>query len=90
MKQIAFYILFLATSFLGFAQIPKPISVQTIIMDDDSDVIKNSPIGVQISIIDGTPVGEPLYTEVHDLTSTELGHLNLNIGTGNNLQPRIK
>lgn len=73
----------LAFTFFGQAQVPEAFSFQAIAMDVDGSLITNSPVGVQIRIWDNQQ-GIGIYYEDHLIQSTDLGHLNLEVGRGGN------
>lgn len=82
MKYKILLILSLCISTFAQAQIPKAFSYQAIAMDSNGDLVVNSPVGIQISIIKNSVNGSIEYTETHEVMSTDLGHINLEIGRG--------
>jgi len=81
MKYIKILILALTANGL-FAQFPDAISFQAIAMDQNGEVVADSPLGIWIYIWEGGPQGDIIYSEAHTLQSTSLGHVNLEIGRG--------
>ncbi len=65
------------------AQVPQAFSYQAIAMDASGALVTNSPIGIQISILEGSVAGPARYVETHEVMSTDLGHINLEVGRGN-------
>lgn len=51
-------------------------------MNADGAVVTNSDIGLRTSIWKDGPSGENVYSEIHLVESTDLGHINFNIGRG--------
>lgn len=83
-KEIMKYlyiVLLLTITFFSNAQVPDAFSFQAIAMDASGTVITDSPVGVQIRIWDNDQ-GIGIYTEDHLIQSTDLGHLNLEVGRG--------
>jgi len=66
----------------GFAQTPEKISYQAIIRDSNNNLVSNTIIGTQISILKTSINGVAVYTETHSQTTNENGLINLEIGTG--------
>jgi hypothetical protein len=66
----------------GFAQAPSKIPYQTIVRNASGNAISNSPVGVRFSILEDSINGNAVYTETHSGTTTNLGLLNLEIGSG--------
>lgn len=68
----------------AFAQgaIPQRISYQGIARDQAGVPLLNSPIGVRISILDGSALGNAVYIETHQVVTNEFGLFTLQIGGG--------
>jgi len=90
MKLLQFIIYFLFVSEL-LGQFPDAISFQAIAMDQNGDIVADRPVGIRIAIWEGGPSGSIVYTEEHRLQSTQLGHVNLEIGRGSRIadQPTV-
>jgi len=85
MKTMKFKIIILALMFSSAmlnAQIPQAFSYQAIAMDSNGDLVTDSEVGIEISVLIGTPTGDNVYTESHLVMSTSLGHINLEVGRG--------
>ncbi|MFB6341198.1 tail fiber domain-containing protein [Saccharicrinis sp. FJH62] len=80
-KLYAFLIGLLLTSLL-WAQSPEKMSYQAVVRNSDSELVINSSIGMQISIIQGSVSGTSVYVERHFPTTNENGLVSLEIGTG--------
>jgi len=65
-----------------YGQLPDAITFQAIAMDASGEVVTNSDIGLQVSIWYNGPTGTKLYSEEHYVESTDLGHINFDIGRG--------
>lgn len=63
-------------------QLPDAFTFQAIAMDANGEVVVNSDIGLQLSIWYNGPTGTKLYSEEHFVESTDLGHINFDIGRG--------
>ena len=65
-----------------FAQAPDKMSYQAVIRDAADNLVVNSPIGMQISILQGSETGNPVYVETQTPTSNANGLVSLEIGNG--------
>jgi len=66
----------------SFAQSPEGMSYQAIVRDSGNALVTEQPIGVQISILQGSATGTAVYAETHTTTTNSNGLLTLVIGTG--------
>lgn len=64
------------------AQAPQGISHQAVIRDANNQLVTESPIGIQVSIIQGTPEGTVFYSETHTPQSNANGLISFVIGQG--------
>lgn len=85
MKTMKFKIILIALlcacSMLN-AQVPQAFSYQAIAMDSNGNLVADSQVGIEISVVVDSPSGEVSYTENHLVMSTSLGHINLEVGRG--------
>jgi hypothetical protein len=65
-----------------FAQAPQKMSYQAVIRDATNRLITNSPVGVRISILQGTSTGTAQYVETQTVSTNANGLLTLRIGEG--------
>ena len=73
----------LLTTTLLYAQSPESFSYQTVIRDGNWEVISDQNVGIKISILEDSPNGSIAYQEFHDVTTNNIGLVNLAIGEGN-------
>jgi hypothetical protein len=66
----------------AIAQSPEKMNYQAVIRDNNGHVITNQPIGMQISILQGSASGTAVYTETQLITSNANGLITTEIGTG--------
>lgn len=77
-----FFILFsIPTSNIN-AQAPDAMSYQSVIRDATDALLVNQAVGVQISILQGSPVGPAVYIETHSPTTNSNGLISLSLGQG--------
>jgi hypothetical protein len=65
-----------------FAQAPQKMSYQAVIRNSSSALITSTTVGMQISILQGSALGTPVYVETQTPTSNANGLVSLEIGTG--------
>ena len=67
----------------SFAQtIPEKMSYQAVVRDADGQLVSETEVGMQISILQNTTTGTPVYVEIHTPTSNENGLVSIEIGMG--------
>ena len=82
MKKPAVVFILLLTAATLMAQSPQKMSYQAVIRDASGKLVKQAPVGMRISILQGSSTGTVVYTETH-LASTNLnGLLSIAIGAG--------
>ncbi|GEM_PF-3664728 len=72
--------LLMAAMFLTAQNVPQAINFQAIARDANGEVMANTPIMIQLSILDGAPVGELVYREIRSLTTNAYGSFSFQIG----------
>ena len=65
-----------------FAQAPEKFSYQAVIRDANNNLVANTPIGMQISILKTSIIGTSVYTETHSQSTNANGLVSIEIGTG--------
>jgi hypothetical protein len=65
-----------------FAQSPDFFNYQVVVRNSSGELIQNQDIGFQFTIIEGSALGVPVYTETHLKQSNSYGLCNLKIGDG--------
>jgi len=65
-----------------FAQSPEKMTYQAVIRNNANELITNHSVGIQISILNSTEEGEPVYVERHFPQTNPNGLVTLEIGTG--------
>lgn len=82
MKNMKKIILFAALVLIAtnlIAQTPNKFSYQAVIRNSDNTLVDNSPVGIQITILQGTT---PVYVETQTVNSNLNGLISLEIGGG--------
>ena len=65
-----------------WAQTPQSFKYQAVARDASGEVIANQKLSFQISILNGSKSGTPVYTETHVDSTNQFGLVTLEIGTG--------
>ena len=81
MKKFFFSLLIFFPA-LGFSQAPDLMSYQTVVWDTGNNLVTNSLVGFQFSILQGTTTGPSVYVETHGVTTNANGLATLEIGNG--------
>ncbi|MFT4680287.1 MAG: hypothetical protein ACI9YU_000115 [Flavobacteriales bacterium] len=82
MKKLLFTFAIALTSLLTNAQAPSAFSYQAVVRDASNDLVVSSVVGMQISILQGSRTGAPVYVETHIPTTNANGLISLQIGGG--------
>ena len=65
-----------------WAQAPQKMSYQAVIHNSSNSLVTNMPIGMQISILQGSTSGAAVYVETQTPTTNANGLVSIEIGTG--------
>lgn len=83
MKRIAFlFAMAVLMTTQVLAQTPQKLSYQAVVRNTSDALVTNTSIGMQISILQGSPTGTPVFVERHFPTTNSNGLVTLEIGTG--------
>jgi hypothetical protein len=82
MKQLLLFLVAFFTFSMAFAQTPQLLSYQAVIRNTSNQLVVNAPLGVQISVLQGSATGTAVYVERHFPRSSNTGIVTLNIGGG--------
>jgi len=66
----------------AFAQAPQKMSYQAVVRDAANGLIANQMVGMQISVLQGSDTGTPVYVETQTTTTNANGLASLEIGAG--------
>ena len=73
MKKLLTLFVLLFMGLLAFAQAPQKMSYQAVVRDANNGLITNHPVSVQVSILLGSPNGDAVYVETHQVTTNANG-----------------
>jgi hypothetical protein len=77
---LLFVLLFV--SFGLYAQVPEYISYQAVVRDASNQLQKNQPVGIRVTILQGSEQGTSVYSETHATTTNVNGLMTLLVGKG--------
>ncbi|MBQ9546003.1 MAG: hypothetical protein IJU90_01770 [Bacteroidales bacterium] len=83
--KIRFFLLLLTLCLVAgllYAQAPQSINSQAVLRDAAGRLIANQPVGVRITIAQGSPTGTAAYVETHAVTTNDNGLYTITIGAG--------
>lgn len=82
MKKILISIAALLFSMWVWPQVPEKMSYQAIVRNSNNELIKNTPIGLKISLVQDSVNGRTFYSETHTPATDENGLISVAIGGG--------
>jgi len=82
MKRIFTLLALAAFALTIFAQSPDLMTYQAVLRDAENHLLTNQAVAVQISILQTTPNGTSVYTEIHTLSTNDNGLVSFVIGDG--------
>jgi hypothetical protein len=82
MRKILITLIAISLTLAVFAQAPDKMNYQAVIRDASDNLVTNNSIGMQISILQGSATGTPVYRETQTPTTNANGLVSIQIGTG--------
>ena len=82
MKKIFTLLIVFAITTTVFSQVPEKMSYQAIVRNSSGNLVKCSPVGMQISILQGSATGTAVYVETQTEQTNENGLVTIEIGGG--------
>lgn len=76
----------LALPFIALSQnVPQAMSYQGVARDANGKVLSEQTIGIRVSILSDNQIDRPVYTEQHEVRTSNIGLFSLKLGTGESL-----
>ena len=75
-------LILLLVPMIGFAQAPEGFNYQAVVRDAGGIILNNQPVGMRLTVQQGSIGGTAVYTETFSSTTNGYGLVNLEIGTG--------
>lgn len=82
MKKLFTIVIVMLFSLITFAQSPELMSYQAVIRNSSNVLVSNTQVAMQISILQGSSSGIPIYVETQNPTSNANGLVSIQIGSG--------
>lgn len=82
MKKAIIFSLLLAIGSVLFGQSPNKMSYQAVIRNSSNSLIVNQPVGMQVSVIQGSASGVVVFSERHSSSTNANGLVSIEIGDG--------
>jgi len=82
MKKIFILLGIVISSISVFAQAPDKMSYQAVIRNSTNNLVASNPVGMRISILQGTPTGTAVYVETQTPTTNVNGLASIEVGSG--------
>jgi len=82
MKKQSLFLISLFISAILVAQSPQRFSYQAVIRDAQSALVKNTTIGIRLSLLKGSLTGEAVYVETQSVLSNSNGLITAEVGAG--------
>lgn len=82
MKKLYFLVGALLLAGATFAQAPQKMTYQAVVRNSSNNLVVSSPIGMRVSILEGSATGTPVYVETHTATTNANGLATVKIGGG--------
>jgi hypothetical protein len=82
MKKIYFLVAGLLLTVSVFGQVPQKMSYQAVIRNSSCTLITSTPVGMKISVLQGSATGTVAYSETQIPTTNANGLVSLEIGNG--------
>jgi len=64
------------------AQVPQKMSCQAVVRNTGGSLVTNQSVGMKISILQGSPAGSVVYTEIRTPATNANGLISIEIGGG--------
>lgn len=85
-RIICFSTFLLAVVSLAYGQVPEKFSYQAVIRDASGNLLRNSEIGIKITIRQGIPSGTEVYSQVYSPSTNTNGLVTMEIGGDQDFQ----
>ncbi|MCK4749332.1 MAG: tail fiber domain-containing protein [Bacteroidales bacterium] len=81
-KRTSFILALLGMALILGAQVPQKFNYQAVVRNSQHALLSNQDVGFKMTVLKGSAVGQSVYVETHQVTTTNLGVADLMIGNG--------
>jgi hypothetical protein len=89
MKKLLFIVIAIILAGNIQAQAPQKFSYQAVIRNASNQLIENQSIGLRVSILQGSAIGNAIFSELHAPVTNSNGLISIEIGGGSSLNGSI-
>ncbi len=82
MKKLYFLVGALLLTGVSFAQAPQKMTYQAVLRNSMNNLVVSAPVGMRVSILQGSATGTAVYVETHTTTTNANGLATVKIGDG--------
>ena len=82
MKKITTILVAILLTASVFAQAPQKMTYQAVVRNSSNALVQSSPVGMKVSILQGSVTGTAVYVETHTTQTNQNGLLDIQIGGG--------
>ena len=82
MKKIITILVSVLFTLGTFAQAPKKMSYQAVVRNSSNALVQSSPVGIKVSVLQGSITGQVKYVETHTPQTNQNGLFDIEIGGG--------
>ena len=84
-RLLLLFIIINITLGMALAQVPNNFRYQAVVRDANGLVVADKVVSVRISVLEGSAVGQTVYSEIFDVATNKFGIVALKIGSGSTL-----
>ncbi len=82
MKKLTLGLIFMISVVNLYSQTPEKFNFQGVLRNSSGELVKNTNISVQLTLIEGSPTGTEVYSESHNVNTNNYGQFTVKVGTG--------
>ena len=86
MKKLITMVIMVLSVAVAMAQAPEKFTYQAVVRNATNQLVTESPVGVRVSVLQGSAYGSVVFVETHTKTTNINGLLTIEIGDGSALQ----
>lgn len=82
MKKITTILAVILLTVSAYAQAPQKMTYQAVVRNSSNALVQSSPVGMKVTILQGSATGTAVYVETHTTQTNQNGLLDIEIGGG--------
>ena len=84
--KLSYLLILIGTQFTLSAQSPLTFNYQAVLRDDTGQIMVEETVAIEVDILQGSPQGEAVFSEIHETQSNAFGLIQLQIGSITSLE----